>query len=192
MASYRSEIPSLTPRISELYGANGSAFRVGEADSYIQDLDELECEEKALEKTVQELVNRRAAVPIGVKFHREGASSTMMQQETIPGSKVIRGSEVPRNSEVTLITSSLSVEEEEEEMGEEEEDMDEDDEEDEEMTGRATIVRGERHQRSEDSFARDSESADDLFASDSESANDLFASDIEPGNDSMDVEERSD
>ncbi|RLN46723.1 hypothetical protein BBJ29_006747 [Phytophthora kernoviae] len=65
------QFPSLTPRSSELYGATGGAFRVGEADSYASELDELDREERALETMVQDLVNRQAAVPIGVKFHRE-------------------------------------------------------------------------------------------------------------------------
>ncbi|CAI5743452.1 unnamed protein product [Peronospora destructor] len=177
MASSGAGIPTLMPRITELYGASGGALRVGEAESYMQDLDELEREEIALENTVQELVNRRAAVPIGVKFHREGAASTL-QQEVATGSEVFRESKVVQKSEGLSMGSSSSAEEEEEE--EEEEDMDEDemmveDEEDDgETTGRATIVRGEAQQRGDDSFARDMELSDDSFAREIESDDDLM------------------
>ncbi|KAG7390234.1 SH3 domain-containing YSC84-like protein 1 [Phytophthora pseudosyringae] len=155
--------PALTPRISELYGASGGAFRVGEADAYAQDLDELEREERALENTVQELVNRHAAVPIGVKFHREGAGS-VAQQAVAPGADSFTGGDTPLGSE-------SSSEEEEEQEGEMDEDemMDEDDEEEEgETTGRATIVRGEGQHRGDDSFARDMESGDDSMEMDEE------------------------
>ncbi|CAI5745166.1 unnamed protein product [Peronospora destructor] len=178
MASFGAGIPTLMPRITELYGASGSAFRVGEAESYMQDLDELEREEIALESTVQELVNRRAAVPIGVKFHREGAASTL-QQEVATGSEVFKESKALQKSEGLSMGSSSSAEEEEEEE-EEEEDMDEDEmmvedeEDDEETTGRATIVRGEAQQRGDDSFARDMEASDDSFAREIESDDDLM------------------
>ncbi|CAH0486034.1 unnamed protein product [Peronospora farinosa] len=173
MASYGAGIPTLMPRISELYGASGGAFRVGEAESYMQDLDELEREEIAFENTVQELVNRRAPVPIGVKFHREGAASTL-QKEVAIGSEVFRESKASQEPEGLGMESSSSAEEEEEE----EEDMDEDemmvedDQDDEETTGRATIVRGETQQRGDDSFARDIASSDDSFARGIESDDD--------------------
>ncbi|KAF1795424.1 Ysc84 actin-binding domain [Phytophthora cactorum] len=145
------KFPTLTPRLSELYGASSGASRVGEADAYAQDLDELEREERALENMVQELVNRKAAVPIGVKFHREGAGNVAQQADA--GTDSLRGGEVPLDSDTQFIRSSSS----EEEL---EEDMDEDDSE-EETTGRATIVRGVGQQRDEDSFDRDIESGDD-------------------------------
>lgn len=157
------------PRIVDLYGASGSAYRVGEAEAYAQDLDELEREERALENMVQELVNRRASVPIGVKFHRERVGSAI-QQEVTASSKMIQGGELCQDREVSFVRSSSSDGEGDEEEGEEgEEDMDEgelvseyDEEEEEETTARRTIVRGEGPQRGEDSFARDSfESGDD-------------------------------
>uniref|UniRef100_A0AAV1UN67 Uncharacterized protein n=1 Tax=Peronospora matthiolae TaxID=2874970 RepID=A0AAV1UN67_9STRA len=153
--------PTLTPRIVDLYGASGSAYRVGEAEAYAQDLDELEREEKALENMVQELVNRRAPVPIGVKFHRERVENTT-QQEVAARSKGIQGGELCQDREASFVRSSSSDgegdEEEEEEGGEamdEDELVNEDDEEEEEeTTARRTIVRGEGPQRGEDSFAR--------------------------------------
>ncbi|KAG6957612.1 hypothetical protein JG688_00010890 [Phytophthora aleatoria] len=151
------KFPTLTPRLSELYGASSGASRVGEADAYAQDLGELEREERALENMVQELVNRKAAVPIGVKFHREGAGNVAQQADA--GTDSLRGGEVPLDSDTQFIRSSSSEEELEEDMDEDEM-MDEDDSE-EETTGRATIVRGEGQQRDEDSFDRDIESGDD-------------------------------
>jgi hypothetical protein len=151
--------PTLTPRISELYGASGGASRVGEADAYEQDLDELEREERALESMVQELVNRPAAVPIGVKFHREGAGKAQ-QQAVAAEADSFTGSEAPPpDPEIPFLRSSS----EEEDDDEEEEDMDEmmEDEVEEETTGRATIVRGEGQPRGEDSFARSMDSGDD-------------------------------
>ncbi|KAG6612964.1 Chromatin assembly factor 1 subunit B [Phytophthora cinnamomi] len=157
----------LTPRISELYGASGGAFRVGEADAYAQDLDELEREERALENMVQELVNRPAAVPIGVKFHREGGGA-MLQQAAATDADSFRAGEVAVGPDMRFARASSSEEEEEEGEDEVEEDldedemmMDEDDEEEEETTGRATIVRGEGGPRGDDSFARDMESGED-------------------------------
>ncbi|KAF4044431.1 hypothetical protein GN244_ATG03137 [Phytophthora infestans] len=151
-----SKFPALTPRISELYGAGRSAYRVGEADAYAQDLDELEREERALENMVRELVNRKAATPIGVKFHRECAGNVSQQVAT--GVESIRDGEVPLDPDTQFARSSSSEEDLEEDMDEDEM-MDEDSEE--ETTGRATIVRGEGQQRDDDSFARDVESGDD-------------------------------
>ncbi|KUF82790.1 hypothetical protein AM587_10006339 [Phytophthora nicotianae] len=152
-----SKFPTMSPRISELYGASNGAFRVGEADAYAQDLDELEREERALENMVQELVNRKAAVPIGAKFHREGTGNVAQQVAT--GADSFRDSDVPLGPDTQFVRSSSSEEELEEEMDEDEM-MDEDDSE-EETTGRATIVRVERQQRDEDPFTRDIDSGDD-------------------------------
>ncbi|KAE9319738.1 hypothetical protein PF008_g18198 [Phytophthora fragariae] len=147
------QFSSLTPRISELYGASGGVFRVGEADAYAQDLDELEREERALEDMVQALVSRPAAVPIGVKFHREGAGA-MLQQAVAADTDSFGAGEVAVDPD--SFTRASSSEEEEDEV---EEDLDEDEmmmdeeEDEEETTGRATIVRGEGPSRDDDSFA---------------------------------------
>ncbi|GMF27692.1 unnamed protein product [Phytophthora lilii] len=158
------QFPSLTPSIGELYGASGGAFRVGEADAYAQDLDELEREERALENMVQELVNRPAAEPIGVKFHREGVRS-MLQQPAPAGVEELRGGDAPSGPEIPFMRSSSSEDDElddgDEEDMDEDEMMEEDEDDEEETTGRATIVRGEGQPRGEDSFARDMESGDD-------------------------------
>lgn len=160
------QFPTLTPRISELYGANGGAFRVGEADAYTQDLDELEREERALENTVQELVNRQAPVPIGVKFHRERGDGEVVQQTVATDADSFNSSNAPPDSGIPFLRSSSSEGEEDLDLDEDEM-MEEDESDEDETTGRATIVRGEGPPRDEDSFARDMES----------------------GNDSMDVEE---
>ncbi|KAI9984563.1 hypothetical protein PInf_005923 [Phytophthora infestans] len=94
-----SKFPALTPRISELYGAGRSAYRVGEADAYAQDLDELEREERALEN---------------------------MQVAT--GVESIRDGEVPLDPDTQFARSSSSEEDLEEDMDEDEM-MDEDSEE---------------------------------------------------------------
>ncbi|KAL3661904.1 hypothetical protein V7S43_013197 [Phytophthora oleae] len=154
------QFPALTPRISELYGANGCAFRVGEADAYAQDLDELEREEKALENTVQELVNRQAPVPIGTKFHRERDNGNGAQQAVAPNADSFNSSDVAPDAGIPFLRSSSSEGEEDLDMDEDEM-MDEDESEEDESAGRATIVRGEGQQRDEDSFARDMESGND-------------------------------
>ncbi|CAI5740904.1 unnamed protein product [Hyaloperonospora brassicae] len=169
MASHSTRCPTLAPRVTDLYGACGSVYRVGEAEAYAQALDDLEREERALENMVQELVHRRAPVPIGVKFHRERVGVTL-QQEVAARVKGVQESEVSsRGREVSSVGSSSSDEEED---GEDEdgEDVDNDDDElmdDEDERGegdtstRATIVRGEGPQRGGYLFARDSFEAGD-------------------------------
>lgn len=121
-------------------------------------LDELEREERALENMVQALVNRPAAVPIGVKFHREGAGA-MLQQPVATGADSSRAGEVAVDPDMRFMQANSSEEEEvededEEDLDEDEMMMDEDDEE-EETTGRATIVRGEGPPQRYDSFERE-------------------------------------
>lgn len=130
--------PPLMPRIRELYGASRSAFRVGEASAYSHDRDELEREERALERMVQELVNRQAPVPIGVKFHREGLEHMSKLAGTGDGTV----HDTPASFDATLAPSSSSDEEEE---------MEEEDEED-ETPGRATLGRGEAPRMDDDSL----------------------------------------
>ncbi|KAK1943869.1 hypothetical protein P3T76_005265 [Phytophthora citrophthora] len=154
------QFPTLTPRISELYGANGGAYRVGEADAYAQDLDELEREERALENTVQELVNRQAPVPIGVKFHRERDDGNVVQQAVVTEADSFNSSDLPPDSGIPFLRSSSSEGEEDLDLDEDEM-MEEDESDEDETTGRATIVRGEGPQREEDSFSRDMESGND-------------------------------
>ncbi|KAI9917505.1 hypothetical protein PsorP6_012559 [Peronosclerospora sorghi] len=141
--------PPLTPRISDLYGASGGAFRTGEADAYAQDLDELEREERALETMIQELVHRQAAVPIGVKFHREGMN--MIHMKDAGGCDVVRSTETAQNEEIPLMRSSSSEEEGEEE-DEEDEAMEDDEaiEDEEEMARRLTLERGGEWQARDD------------------------------------------
>lgn len=129
--------PPLLPQISELYGASGGALRVGEADAYKEELDELEREERALEKMVQDLVHRQAAPPIGVKFHRDVRAS-------LQPSESFESGEVAPDPELPFEPSGSS---EEDDM----EDMEEEDEEEEEEDQRATIERP----RTEDSFEQD-------------------------------------
>ncbi|POM66554.1 LOW QUALITY PROTEIN: Hypothetical protein PHPALM_17567 [Phytophthora palmivora] len=65
---------------------------------------------KTLDKTVQELVNHRAGMPIGVKFHREGTGKIL--QPVASGTDSLRGGEVPPDSEIPLMRSSSSEEKE--------------------------------------------------------------------------------
>ncbi|KAG7394877.1 SH3 domain-containing YSC84-like protein 1 [Phytophthora boehmeriae] len=156
------QFPSLTPRISELYGASGGVFRVGEADSYASDLDELEREELALETMVQGLVNRQAAAPIGLKFHREDARTSLQ-----PTGESFESGAVAQDAEIPFMQSSSEEEEEDEEEEEEEEEMMIEEEEEEETNQRATIVRGTGPPPlEEDSF--DEGSAEDLMDMDME------------------------
>ncbi|RLN47298.1 hypothetical protein BBJ28_00019819 [Nothophytophthora sp. Chile5] len=142
--------PSLTPRVSELYGASGS-FRVGEADAYALELDELEQEERALERMVQSLVDRRAPVPIGVKFHREGGGQL---RQSLPADQERRAEEgeTPQYVDSSLLQPHSSDEEEEEE--EEGDDMDEEDMEEDDSD------EAQEPEEDEDPFARDDESVD--------------------------------
>ncbi|CEG37068.1 uncharacterized protein PHALS_04529 [Plasmopara halstedii] len=147
--------PTLTPRISELYGASRYAFRVGEASAYAQDLYELEHEEKALENMIQDLVNRQASIPIGVNFHREGTGNVAKLAGT--DAQALQGDQAPFD----LDQAQSSPSEEEDEGIDEDEDEMMDDEEEEMTTGRDTIVREVVPQRDEDSSGRSIDSQDD-------------------------------
>lgn len=161
MAHYgAAQFPALSASVGDLYGA--SSFRMCEAQEYALDLDALDREELALKHMVQALVERKAPVPIGVKFHRAppppsvsagvahgGGATTMHQhgrQDAVDGE-----------------------EEEEEDDDMEEDEMDEeDDEEEEEEEDEGFPLDGPE---SEDDGAL--ESGDDPFAHEDDSLDDV-------------------
>ena len=111
-----SGVAAIFPRfacdVSDLYGANGP--RVGEAQAYEHQLDDLDRAELDFDLRIQALVEKKAPVPVGVKFHREHATEEPIDR--------VEKISIGRREHVIAY---------DDEVFEEEEEMEEDDEEDE-------------------------------------------------------------
>lgn len=158
------QFPSLTTSVSDLYGA--SSYRMCEAQEYELGLDELDREELALEQMVQSLVERKAPLPIGVKFHRpsdhDSRSAGMQHSDSIRG--IHRGT--GRGGEGAEGEEEDDDEDDEDDDEDEEDDMDEDemdeDEDDDDAFAAEEQELDDVLDSGEDPFAREDYSLDDV------------------------------
>ncbi|KAF1327819.1 hypothetical protein FI667_g7395, partial [Globisporangium splendens] len=142
------QLPALTTSVGDLYGA--SSYRMCETQEYALDLDELDREELALEQMVQALVERKAPLPIGVKFHRAIEQDL---PDTDGGMQSDGGLTLgARRGEAMQAREGIEEDEDEEDEEDEDEDDMEEDEED--------VFAAEEHELSDDAV----DSGDDPFA----------------------------
>lgn len=154
--------PELMAGVGELYGT--SSARVCEARAFAADLDALEREELALERTVQALVARKAPAPIGLKFHRMATPppAPLATTSNAQPSRLCSGGGDARDD------GEMDDEDEDDDMEEDEMDDEADDE-----------VDDEEDEDDDDAFPLDSDDGDDS------SDNDPFAHE---GDVSMDLD----
>uniref|UniRef100_K3X3E6 Uncharacterized protein n=1 Tax=Globisporangium ultimum (strain ATCC 200006 / CBS 805.95 / DAOM BR144) TaxID=431595 RepID=K3X3E6_GLOUD len=145
------QLPALTTSVGDLYGA--SSYRMGETQEYALDLDELDREELALEHMVQALVERKAPLPIGVKFHR-----AIEQELPGAGGGVQSGGRLAlgaRRGEAMQAREGIEDDDDEEDGEDEEDEMEED-----EMDDDDDVFAAEEHELDDDA----ADSGDDPFA----------------------------
>lgn len=166
MAHYgAAQFPALSASVGDLYGA--SSFRMCEAQEYALDLDALDREELALKHMVQALVERKAPVPIGVKFHRAPPPPSV-SAGVAHGGDAMNMRQHGRRDAVDGVEGEEDDDEEEEDDDMEEDEMDEEDDEEEEDEDEGFPLDGPE---SEDDGAL--ESGDDPFAHEDDSLDDV-------------------